>query len=201
MPLNLKEQLMNKIKELPSLNEESMMTTKGNKDFTVEELIDSVKSDVKKGNRATFKLIQELEMKLQEYIEKVNLNSKQEIMEETLIHLNKKVSSLQLLSIELFDQIDRIYQFCQKIDHPILQKELEKVRIEAIHLLDQHHIKKIEVEGKLIDGKTMISLGKVPKDDQDKDLESHQVISVVQQGFLNKETKEIIRKAKVITVE
>lgn len=169
-------------------------------DQEVNELIEAVKEDVKKGNRATFKLMQQLETKFEQFVDQVQLGQKEQI-NQAVQKTKKRNEQLMSLTIEMFDQLDLIYQACVKLGDETISTEVEKVINKALTLLDSNGIEELKVEGQFIDGKTMISLGNVPREQYAPHLEKYQVYSIHQRGFINRDTKELIRKATVITVD
>ncbi|ADU31953.1 nucleotide exchange factor GrpE [Evansella cellulosilytica] len=201
MDASLKAHLIDQLVQTKPLEsfyvtEEKLVETSGD----VHELLSAVKDDVKKGNRASFKLFQQLEEKFEQFTAQMQQDQHDQ-MEEAVQSVKKDYDKLQQLLLEMFDQVDVIYQACTKLNDEVMCNEVAKVINKGLLLLEEHGIEEIKVEGELIDGKTMISLGNVPREKYAPHLEKYEVYSVQQRGFRRKDTKEIIRKATVITVD
>lgn len=166
----------------------------------LHSLIEGLKEDVKKGNRANFKGIYELENKFEQLVEQVQAD-KHEIVHTAVQDMKEQHDKIRNLVLELFDDLDAVYQAVSQLGNKNVTKQVECVLDKALLTLDSYGFEEIKVMGELIDGKTMISLGNVPRNQYAPNLIKNQVYSVHQRGFRDKSTKEVLRKATVITVD
>lgn len=198
---SLQQEFIKELTALPSLEQFYVHDgDKPEKDRSIHSLLDSLKEDIKKGNRANFKGLQELETKFEEFVEAIRAD-KQEMVREAVAELKDKNNDLKNLALEMFDLLDSVNWVIQELGNDEVTKQVEKVVDNALQTLDSYGLEEIEVMGKRIDGKTMISLGNVSREKYAPHLEQYHVYSVTRRGFRDKETKEVIRKATVITVD
>ena len=164
----------------------------------VEQLIGEIKDEVKKGNRVSFKLMQEL----QSTIESLSSNSsgiEKEAIENAIMGYEKKADSFIKLSLKAIDSMDLIYQSAIKTDLKDWASQIRTVNEDFLSVLETFGIEELLVEGAFFDGETMISIGTVDSSFA-PNLERYQVYAVHERGFRNKETGALIREAKVATI-
>jgi hypothetical protein len=161
-------------------------------------LINEFKDEVKKGNRASFKLLQELLAKFEEFSD-VAAPEDKGALEQTDSKDEGKITELINLTIQAVDSMDLIYQSAMKTDLKEWGSQIEKVINDYLKLLESYGIEEIKVLGEFINGETMISIGTVPESFQEQ-LKKFQVYAVHERGFRYKETGKLIREAKVITI-
>jgi hypothetical protein len=198
---SLQQEFMDELMSLPPL--EQFYVSDGNEvelEGALLSLIEGLKEDVKKGNRANFKGIHELESKFEQFVEQVQAD-KQEVIREAVQDMKEQNSSVRNLVFDLFDQLDAVYQAVLHIGNNDITKQVEKVIDNSLRTLESYGYEEINVLGEFINGKTMISLGSVPRKQYAPELLQNQVYTVHQRGFKDKNTKEILRKATVITID
>ncbi|SHG16209.1 nucleotide exchange factor GrpE [Ornithinibacillus halophilus] len=184
---DIKEELMRLVKmptpEIPEKGEEQAAST------NLEEIIGAIKDDVKKGNRATFKMIQELQAQLDSLMdedEKEEGNTLDDVYIQTLLNT--------------FDQLDQILQSVEKVDIDETWKESVQIAVNnALRLLSEMGIEEVPALHHMFDGKVMESIGAVPADSE-TEIEQYHVHTVAQRGFRYVDNQELIRKARVITI-
>lgn len=198
----LKEELTERLLNLQPINGnyKAEDTFLKETDADINEVLASVKEDVKKGNRVSFKLLQQLEEKLEHFIENKEMNENENV-DSVVEDLQRRSGSLRELVLDMFDQLDVMYQASIQLNDEVMSEEVAKVVDKGLQLLNEFGIEELKVEGQLIDGKTMVSLGNVSREQYAPHLDKYQVYSVHRRGFQDKETKELIRKATVITVD
>ncbi len=191
--------IRNQLLELKPITELQLKEESPQVTLDFEALFNEIKSEVKKGNRASFKLNQELQDKIEGLTElapkHVDHNQTKETIEEITIH-SKALIDILLKSI---DSMDLIYQSALKSELLEWASEIEKTIQSYLDELSAVGIEEIKVLGEFIDGEIMISIGTVPPETA-PELEKFQVYSVHQRGFRFKETGKLIREAKVITI-
>ncbi|MDP4086691.1 MAG: nucleotide exchange factor GrpE [Bacillota bacterium] len=169
-------------------------------DGDLASLLGTLMADIKKGNRANFRGFQELESRFELLAEQVQTD-KQESVNKYVQEMKNKNADLKNFLLEMFDQIDSIYQAVLQLGNDDVTKQVKLVVNKSLATLEALGFEEIKVLGEFIDGKTMISLGNVSRLQYAPHLEQYQVYSVTKRGFRDNETKEIIRKATVITVD
>lgn len=197
----LQQELINELLALPPL--EQFYVSEGKTvemDESLRSLLQALKEDVKKGNRANFKGLQEIETRFEQFFEQVQ-GDHQEVVREAVQDMKNQNNNLRNLAFEMIDQLDSVYQAVLQSGNEAFSKQVEKIIEKSILTLDSFGFEEIDVLGKFIDGKTMISLGNVSRQQYAPHLDQYQVYSVHKRGFRDKKTKEIVRKATVITVD
>ncbi|ALC89234.1 hypothetical protein AM500_05135 [Bacillus sp. FJAT-18017] len=198
---SLRQELMNDLLKLPKLQETyTVNEVPVEADQSIQSIIDAVLNEVKKGNRANFRVLQDLQAKMEQLAVDAQEEEKGAIA-ETLDERAGRIEDLKKLAIEMFDQLDIIYSAVQRLGNEAVTSEVKKVIDKAIKILETNGIEELQVQNKFIDGKIMISLGNVPRNEYAPQLEQYQVYQVHQRGFRDKETNQLLRKATVITVD
>ncbi|RDU37085.1 nucleotide exchange factor GrpE [Neobacillus piezotolerans] len=198
---SLQEEFIEELLNLPKL--EQFYVHEGESvemDESLVSLIEAIKVDVKKGNRANFKGLQELEMKFDQFVDQIQADKQGEI-HKAVQEMKDRNKKGKMLALEMFDQIDSVFQAVQQLGNDAVTKQVEMIINRSLEALESYGFEEIKVLGEPIDGKTMISLGNVSRQQYAPDLEQYHVYSVHKRGFRDKETNEIIRKATVITVD
>lgn len=191
----IKEQILqlNPIK----ITEDDTLVAKNNH-VAVEELISEIREEVKKGNRVSFKLMQELQTSLESM--SANFGEKdRELINHSIQGFEKKTEEFLKLAIQAIDSMDLIYQSALKTNLSEWAPQIETVINDFIQVLDTFGIEELKVKGLFFDGETMISIGTVSPD-YAPDLKRYQVYSVHERGFRFKESCKLIREAKVTTI-
>lgn len=165
----------------------------------LEQLISDIKQDVKKGNRVTFKLLQELQTKLFE-IEDETDEKQEEERNKLERQTRKEIKDLTFLLLEVFDLIDLVRTTSLQQDDEVWTAEITNVVDKGLDLLVRYGIEEIPALGKSFDGRIMEGIGTISMDDIQGEMEQYQVHSVFQRGFQYTHNQELIRRAKVITV-
>lgn len=164
---------------------------------SLESLIHLLQDDVKKGNRVTFKILQELQARLDELSANESGN---ELLKTAAADSQKQLHKLTALLLDVFDLVDLVYTSSLSMGDATWSQELQKVVDKALYLLRDYGLEEIRVEGQMIDGETMEGIGTISPEELDVPLEKYQVYKVHQRGFRNLHTGELIRKCKVTTV-
>jgi molecular chaperone GrpE (heat shock protein) len=181
--------------QLPEFKQANMKST-FEEDF--EKTMLAIKEDVKKGSRATFKLIQELQEKLDSLAELVDApeEQQQEQVKETPKPENVYLKPL----LDTFDQLDLILQSIRKVEAKSWSDSVELAVKRALVFLRDLGIEEIPTLGEMFDGKIMESIGAIPSSSVDTNVEQYHVYTVHQRGFRYIHDGQLIRKAKVITI-
>ncbi|MCD5324154.1 MULTISPECIES: nucleotide exchange factor GrpE [Pontibacillus] len=160
--------------------------------------IQEIKGEVKKGNRVSMKLIQELQDSILD-LAKQSSKEDQTFVENEQIQWKEKTEGFINLVIEGYDAIDLIYRSAENSGLTQWQQHIEGARGKYLNQMNELGVEEITVLGLLIDGEKMISLGTVPPD-QYPEVDKYHVAEVLQAGFIYKETGDVLREAKVKTV-
>lgn len=172
------------------------------KEIFLKEIMDDINNEiineVKKGNRASFKLIQELLEKFEELSERSNLNDKA-IIDDEIKMVKKETNEFINLILKSIDSMELVYESAVKSELDNWAKEINQVIENYIMELEAIGIQEIKAIGEFIDGEAMISVGTI-SNDQAPHLQKFQVYCVHERGFRNSHTGQIIREAKVTTV-
>lgn len=192
----LKEEIEQELQNLPQL------ITTDDEDHhvpeSIEQLITKLKDDVKKGNRVTFKLLQELQHSLEQT--QLDADSElEEVVEDVKENAKKQMRELVQLLLEVFDLLDLVRSNALQKEDDVWINEINHVVDKALMLLTDYGIEEIPVLGQPFDGKTMEGIGTVSQDDAEG-LDKYDVYSVFQRGFRFTHNGKLIRRAKVITV-
>lgn len=162
----------------------------------LQPAVDILRDEIKKGNRAFFKIAQELQSTMEEYVqEKGTVEGK-----TSLVEFEKKQKKLALLVINMFDLLDNVYNISKQVEGNKWGDSLETTLKKALLLLEKEEIEEISVQGELFDGTVMEGVGTVPLNEVPEGYEKYQVYTVNKRGFRNAVTGEILRKAYVVTV-
>jgi molecular chaperone GrpE (heat shock protein) len=168
------------------------------KEFSyVENLISEIKDEVKKGNRVSFKLIEELKATI-EALMSHSPNEKEQIDLLVTQYKNKSDDFLKL-AIDALDMFDVILESAKKINLTDWTNHIQEVINNFLKTLDSFGIEEIKTLGLIFDAKTMESIGTVPQEFA-PNLKQYQVYSVHRRGFRLKESGKVIREAKVSTI-
>jgi len=169
------------------------------KDYAnVETLVTEIKSEVKKGNRVSFKLLQELQSTLEEISLYAAEKEKNLIDDDLTSYKTKNYKYLQV-AIQAVDAMDLIYSSAKKSDLNDWAPQIETIINNFLNVLLEDGIEELNVENAYFNGETMISIGNVPPETAPH-LEKFQVYSVLERGFRNNLNGKLIREAKVITI-
>lgn len=111
-----------------------------------------------------------------------------------------KVRQYSYKPIEIIDQFD---YFSESLSHtdikPHTLAQLTLLIKQLIEQLAHFNVYEIDVLHKELDGEYMISIGAMPRAFA-PDVEQHHVCKVFERGFYIKETNDVLREAKVMTV-
>mgnify|MGYP005842455361 CR=1 FL=1 len=179
---------LNKMPEFPLEKPDDSLVEANN-------IMESIKEVVKKGNRVNFKLIQELQSKFEELIDQQP--NQNEVHEDLSKENNKKVNQLVHLVLDTFDQLDLIFAQTAKMNDKEWEQQLGLVVEKALKMLSDYGIEEIPVSGELFNGEEMEAIGSVPKQE---DANSYHVFAVHQRGFRYKDDGQLIRRALVTTI-
>ncbi|MGG0750511.1 nucleotide exchange factor GrpE [Priestia megaterium] len=164
----------------------------------LEHSIKEIKDEVKKGNRVSFKSIQEVQQAVENLLtlssETNNTNIK-----SIIEGYDKKIESFLNLTLKAVDSLNMIHDFAKKTNLHEWVEQISEITKDFLHSLASFGIEEIEAEGMFFDGEIMISIGTAPPQVAPH-LEKYQVYSVVEKGFRYSETNQLIREAKVITI-
>jgi molecular chaperone GrpE (heat shock protein) len=163
----------------------------------VENLINDIKNEVKKGNRVSFKLMEELKSTI-DALSNHSPNEKEKIDELVKLYKNKAEDFLKL-AIDALDMFDVILESAKKVNLTDWSNHIQDVINNFLKSLDSFGIEEIETVGLYFDGGTMISIGTVPQEFA-PNLEKYQVYAVHKRGFRFKESGKVIREADVTTI-
>lgn len=164
----------------------------------VENLISEIKDEVKKGNRVSFKLMQELQSTIEELSSHSTVKEK-EFIENSIKGYEEKAESFLKIAIQAIDSMDLIYQAALKTNLKEWAQQIESVIQDFLHILEGFGIEEMKANGMFFEGESMISIGTVSPDIAPH-LEKYQVFSVHERGFRFKESGKLIREAKVTTI-
>jgi molecular chaperone GrpE (heat shock protein) len=187
--------------EILDLKPIKISTTDGNElpDYVdVENLFNEIKNEVKKGNRLSFKLMQELQATI-EGLTAQSVTSDKDLIDHALVEYENKVDSFLMFVVKAVDSMDIIYKSALKADLNEWAVQIETVLADFLKQLETFGIEETEAEGKFFEGESMISIGTVPGE-YAPHLKRFQVYSVHERGFRFKETGKLIREAKVTTI-
>lgn len=162
-------------------------------------LIIEIKDAVQKGNRTNFKLIQELQQKLEELAEG-SIGSQQENFHVVSKAAELHTKDLIKLLLETFDLLDLVRTSALVKEDEQWNRELNLVVQKALDQLRQYGLEEIDVQSQLFDGEIMEGISRILMDELPSGYQRYQVYAVTQRGFINSHTKELVRKAKVTTV-
>ncbi|SHM54285.1 nucleotide exchange factor GrpE [Gracilibacillus kekensis] len=178
----------------PILIDEEMEDPKTDTDLISK--FDHIKDEVKKGNHVNFKLLQEIQLHIDE-----RLGHQEEKHESSTDDVNQQMNQYVDLLLEVFDLLDLIkINAAQKQDSSWLE-EVTKVVDKAIQLLEGYGIEEIPVIGETFDGSIMEGIGTVSLEEVDApNLQKYDVYSIFQRGFRYQHNQTLIRRAKVITI-
>lgn len=168
-------------------------------EFDASRLVQEVKDAVQKGNRTNFKLIQELQQKLDELSTETH-TAQNNIAKTEFEKSERKLKDLTVLLLETFDLIDLISEAVVSAENNEWSKELKQVTSKALQMLEGFGFEEINVQGLMFNGEIMEGIGTVSQDEVPSDYQKYQVYKVVRRGFCYKDSKETIRKSRVITV-
>ncbi|WP_042459997.1 nucleotide exchange factor GrpE [Neobacillus dielmonensis] len=166
---------------------------------SLRELQSQIQGDLKNNSRVTFKLIQELQTQLEEFSQNTN-QPQEDLAADAVSQSAKQLDKLKLVTLEIFDMLDLVYQASKQINNPTWTKEIENAVQKVLTILANNGLAEIAVEGKLTNGEVMEVIGTVPKQDVPDEYQLYQVYAVHQRGFMDKSTGKVIRRAKVTTV-
>jgi molecular chaperone GrpE (heat shock protein) len=182
------------------------------KKVDIQKMIDSVtqpeefipnlselKDQVSKGNRANFKMIQELIGHVEKLAGDLTESRRQYIAHESE-QLKDLVKRYTRSLLDMFDMIDLIRLSAEQQGDSDWLKNLEQTVTKASLMLEYHGLEVMNVNGMLFDGTIMEGIGTVSPQEINRELPKYAVYAVTQQGFRQKGTQELVRKAKVITV-
>lgn len=185
------------INRLRNKQEEMISLLVGDVEPSVDSAIEELKAAIKKGDRVNFKLLQELLLKVETMADLLDNREKEAILLEQA-HLKKSIEQQTEVMLDIFDLLDYMKHSMEEGDPSYTQVEgaVEK----ALQLLDSSGMEEIKALHEPFDAETMEGIGTVPEHDVPADLPKYRVYVVHQRGFKYKETNELIRRAKVITV-
>lgn len=164
----------------------------------VEHLVNEIKDEVKKGNRLSFKLMQELQSTIEE-LSSSSSEEEKKLTGDAIKEYKKKADHFMKIAIQAIDSMDLIHQSVLKTDLKEWAIQIESVIQNFLQIMDSFGIEQLNVQDEFFDGETMISIGTVSPD-YAPHLEKYQVYSVIERGFRLKESGKLIREAKVITI-
>lgn len=164
----------------------------------VGNLISDIKDEIKKGNRVSFKLIQELQSTI-ENLSSHSPTKDKEAIENTIKGIEKKADQFMKVAIQAIDSMDLIYQSALKTNLEEWALQIKNIIQDFLNVLDSFGIEELKAEGAFFDGETMISIGTVSPDSAPH-LKKFQVYSVYERGFRFKDGLKLIREAKVTTI-
>src|SRR5690625_3960891 len=188
----LEKELLNLPKMLTDVPEEEQLPDQ------LESLISQLREDVKRGDRVTFKVLQELQHRL-ENMDYGAQSELEQLVENTKEEAKKNVRQLVKLLVEIFDLLDLIHTNAIQKEDEVWTNEVTNVVEKGLMLLSDYGIEEIPVFGQPFDGNIMEGIGTVSEKEAEG-LNKYDVHSVFQRGFRFKHNKELIRRAKVITV-
>lgn len=193
---NYKEMLEKDISGLTFL-EETAFEIYEPQDFSdLQPAIDTLRDEIKKGNRAFFKLAQELQSTMEEYIEEKGTSEEK----SSLVEFEKKQKRLALVVIDMFDLLDNVYTISQQLEESNWINSLEIAIKKALLFLEREGIEEISVQGEMFDGTIMEGIGTISLGEVQASYQQYQVYTVNKRGFRNASTGEVLRKAYVTTV-
>lgn len=190
------EKMLYDLKPIETIDDESPTSFVSQDDIVRQ--VNEIRDEVKKGNRLSFKLLQELQVMLEEFAHSSANNEKEDIKGVITENKNYMVGFLNL-AIKAIDSMDLIYHSAMKTSLKEWGEQINKITDDFLMVLESFGIEEIKALGEYIDGNTMISIGNIPSD-ANPQLERFQVYAVNERGFRFKETGEVIREAKVITI-
>lgn len=161
--------------------------------------ISAIKEQVTKGNRANFKMMQET-IQLVEKLSGELSESRQKHMQDESQQAKQLIQKYIDALLELFDLLDLIRASAEAQGDQAWLQNTEQVVNKALTLLTYYGLEELSVDGLLFDGSIMEGIGSVSPNEIERELPKYAVYAVTQRGFLLRETRELIRKAKVITV-
>jgi molecular chaperone GrpE (heat shock protein) len=200
MQKKLQEYLYLHLKQLPPMDvsqaiDNVMSLTASSSNGALEE----VKEMLKKNERISFKLIQEILAKLEDFSTHSNAKVAEDFREE-ITRLQNQNKSLLTDMLEFFDLLDLVRVNTITAGNQNWVKNIEVAINKALVSLDKYGLHEIKVEGEMFDSTIMEGIGTVSRQEIQKDVPKYTVYFVHQRGFKEKETGKLIRKAKVITV-
>lgn len=158
-----------------------------------------VREQITKGNRANFKMIQEVIGKVEQLSAELSVTRQEQLSEESG-QLKQTIALMTQSLIEMFDLLDLIRATAEQQGDAAWKQNLEHVVRQSLHMLAVHGIEEINVSNQLFNGQYMEGIGTVSPQEIKRELPRYTVFEVTQRGFAFKETGELIRRAKVITV-
>ncbi|WP_078543754.1 nucleotide exchange factor GrpE [Litchfieldia alkalitelluris] len=191
------KEFKNHLLELPELNLADFQSSEQDLD-TVGQLVSDIKDEVKKGNRVSFKLIQELQTKIEELLTFSTEKDKETVV-DSIKDFEGKTEHFVNLAIEAVDSFDLIYEAAKKANLLEWAEQIEEKLNRFISTLDSFGIEEIKAKGEFIDNEIMISIGTVPQEFSPT-LERYKVYSVHGRGFRYKHNRKLVREAKVTTI-
>jgi len=194
------------IMEIKDLIEQELLSLKpievnnlNETEYSASQLILEIKETVTKGNRMSFKLIQELSQKLDELSEG-DEKSKRDFIKEELVLAEQREKELIKLLLDMYELLELVSTTIQQNGNVEWVTEVENVINKALAMLGDFGIKEIDVQNKLYDGETMEGVDTIAQSEVSLHYEKYQVYSIIRRGFINISTGEILRKARVKTV-
>ena len=211
---NLSIEILNKQFQKLAMNlkpietiDELIFTPNSEDEKMILDMLQELKDDLKKNSRVNYKLIQDLQFQIEDLMEGNNEQVEQKMSDEEIVKLLEEFERTSRLSkgylkicLKGIDALDLLAQSAARA-HISQQwvEDINKMIENYLTDLASIGIEQIEVEGKLLDGNEMISIGTVPYE-QYPEMEKFEVFLVHERGFRYKETGKLIREAKVINV-
>ncbi|WP_058308433.1 nucleotide exchange factor GrpE [Gracilibacillus massiliensis] len=178
----------------PILIEEELEDPKTDTDLISK--FDTIRDEVKKGNHVNFKLLQEIQLHIDEKLGQQELEQ-----ESSMEEVHQQVNQYVDLLLEVFDLLDLIKINAEQKQDSSWLEEVSKVVDKAIHLLEEYGIEEVPVIGEPFDGSIMEGIGTVSLEEVEaSNLQKYEVYSVFQRGFRYQHNQSLIRRAKVITI-
>lgn len=175
-------------------------------------LFEDIKLEIKKGTKVSYKMIQELQNQLEFVLTQVGQEDASTLetaatsdassfeTSEEIEQLKKRSDQSVELILKAIDTLDLIRNAADqaKLEESWIM-QIDQATESFIGELEMIGIREVKTKGALLDGNYMISIGTVPMDVA-VGYERFQVYVVHERGFMNSNTGEVIREAKVINV-
>lgn len=165
-------------------------------DFGITEL----KEQIVKGNRANFKMMQEVIQQIEKLSAEFSDYAQQKTIEDQADQLKEAIKDYTNTLLDMFDFIDLIRISVEQKGDRVWLQSVEQIVRKALDLLNMHGLEALEVKGELFDSAVMEGIGTISPQEISQDLPKYTVYAVTQRGFRLKETQQLVRRAKVITV-
>src|SRR5690606_20200276 len=109
-------------------------------------VVDEIKSEVKKGNRVAFKLINELQEKM-DLLSADSSEAQKEAIQAAMEEYEQKAEGFIHLSIQALDSLELISQSAMKAGYDEWSGEIQKIIEDFLRVLDSYGIEEIPALG------------------------------------------------------